>query len=65
MTLPVLLLVYSMGVRMWSIQQQGNGSIHTTGMKLKNASDGEEFIDTKVGDVHWTDKDLRPSHICR
>ena len=31
------------------------------GQSLSDRDDGEELTDTKVGSVHFTDKDLRPS----
>ena len=34
------------------------------GQSLADRGDGEELIDTNVGGVHATDKDLRPSKLC-
>ena len=35
----------------------------THGINLADRADGEEHIDSKVGGVHRTDNDLRPTEI--
>ena len=60
-------LLCDMGLSLLIMQQNSNfWTDLCTLMKqsIANISDGEELIDTKVGGVRSTDKDLRPSQLC-